>query len=251
VLPLQRADVEGIIDADPHATAVSKGVHSKKLIIGEVALEPDSSLYVEVPPNVPWIVQALDKDKRALYTLQRQFYTQPGERFTLSIPRSKFLNTCGGCHGSLTADPMDSIGPADIVTEASKVMATWNPQEQTRRAPVAQGARSSDFIAIDFVRDVQPLLDRHCVGCHQGGGLDLRGKSTRHYSVAYESLHQLRDPRSGNFAAKKYINEREALSAQSPLIDKLMSPGHRYLSDDELLMLIRWVDIGATFKGAM
>lgn len=251
VLPLQRADVEGIVDADPHATAVSKGVHSKKLIIGEVALEPDSSLYVEVPPNVPWIVQALDQHKRALYTLQRQFYTQPGERFTLSIPRSKFLNTCGGCHGSLTADPMDSIGPADIVTEASKVMATWNPQERTRRAPVAQGATPGDYIAIDFARDVQPLLDRHCVRCHQGGGLDLRGNPTRHYSVAYESLHQLRDPRSGNHADKKYINEREALSAQSPLIDKLMSEGHRYLSDDELLTLIRWIDIGATFRGAM
>jgi hypothetical protein len=130
-------------------------------------------------------------------------------------------------------------------------MATWNPQERTRRAPVAQGATPGDYIAIDFARDVQPLLDRHCVRCHQGGGLDLRGNPTRHYSVAYESLHQLRDPRSGNHADKKYINEREALSAQSPLIDKLMSEGHRYLSDDELLTLIRWIDIGATFRGAM
>ncbi|MCW8918809.1 MAG: hypothetical protein OQL08_08355 [Gammaproteobacteria bacterium] len=250
LLPLERGEVEGIRDADPHATAASKGVHGKKLIIGEVALEPDSSVYLQVPPNVPWIVQALDQERRALFTLQRQFYTQPGERFTLSIPRSKFLNTCGGCHGSLTADPMESIGPADITTEASRVMATWNPQEQRRREPVAKGATIADFIAIDFVRDIQPLLDRHCVRCHQGDGLDLRGTPTRHYSVAYESLHQLRDPASGNFADKKYINEREALSSQSPLIDKLLGDGHRYLDDDELLTLIRWIDIGATFKGA-
>lgn len=251
VLPLSRADIEGIEDADPHATAVSKGVHTKKLIIGEAALEPDSSLYLEVPPNVPWIVQALDQHKRAIYTLQRQFYTQPGERFTLSIPRSKFLNTCGGCHGSLTADPMESIGPADIVTEASRVMATWNPQEKKRRVPLARGASLSDYISIDFVRDVQPLLDEHCVGCHQGGGLDLRGTPTRHYSVAYESLHQLRDPRSGNFAAKKYINEREALSSQSLLIDTLLREDHRQLNEAELLTLIRWIDLGATFRGAL
>ena len=249
VLPLTRQDVEGIRDADPHATAVSKGVHTKKLIIGEVPLEADSSLYLEVLPNVAWIVQALDRDKRALYTLQRQFYTQPGERFTFSIPRSKFLNTCGGCHGSLTADPMQSIGPPDIVTEASKVMATWDPQEQRRREPVAKGARITDYISIDFLTDIQPLLDKHCVACHQDGALDLRGRPTRHYNVAYESLHQLRDPASGNFADKRYINEREALSSQSPLIDKLLSEDHAYLSDEELLTLIRWIDIGATYKG--
>jgi hypothetical protein len=194
-------------------------------------------------------VQALDKDKRALYTLQRQFYTQPGERFTFSIPRSKFVSSCGGCHGSLTADPMASIGPPDIVTEASKVMATWNKQQQQHREPVAKGAKITDFVSIDFVKDIQPLLDKHCVSCHNSGTLDLRGTPTRHYSVAYENLHQLRDPESGNFADKKYINEREALSSQSPLIDKLMSDGHHYLNDDELLLLIRWVDIGATFKG--
>jgi len=250
VLPLEKEDVEGIDDADPHATAVSKGVHTKKLIVGEVPLEQDSSLYVEVLPNVAWIIQALDKDKRAIYTLQRQFYTQPGERFTLSIPRSKFLNNCGGCHGSLTADPLDSIGPPDIVTEASRVMATWNPQEQRRRVPAGNGARITDYISIDFVKDIQPLLDKNCLSCHDKGELDLRGKPTRHYNVAYESLHQLRDPASGNFADKKYINEREALSSQSPLIDKLMSSDHAYLSGEELLMLIRWVDIGATFKGA-
>jgi len=249
VLPLSREDVEGIEDADPQATAVSKGVHTRKLIIGELPLEPDSSLYLEVPPNVAWIVQALDKDKRALYTLQRQFYTQPGERFTLSIPRSKFVNTCGGCHGSLTGDPMENIGPPDIVTEASRVMATWDPQERKRRIPAAKGARLTDYISIDFVKDIQPVLDKHCVACHSSGALDLRGTPTRHYSIAYESLLQLRDPASGNFADKKYVNEREALASQSPLIDKLMTADHRYLSDEELLLLIRWVDIGATFKG--
>ncbi len=250
VLPLTRQDIATVDAADPHATAVSLGVHTRKLIIGEVPLEQDSSLYVEVPPNVAWIIQALDKDKRAIYTLQRQFYTQPGERFTFSIPRSRFLTTCGGCHGSLTGDPMESIGPPDVVTEASKVMATWKLQHKERRTPVARGASLNDFVAIDYVKDVQPLLDKHCVACHQSGGLDLRGTPTRHYSVSYESLHQLRDPASGNFADKKYINEREALSSQSPLIDKLMTEGHRYLDDAQLLTLIRWIDIGATFKGA-
>jgi len=249
VLPLTKQDTINIIDADPHATAVSKGVHSKKLIIGEIALESDSSMYVEVPSNVAWIVQALDKDKRALFTLQRLFYTQPGERFTLSIPRSKFVNTCGGCHGSLTNNPMQGIGPADIVTEASKVIATWNKQEQKRRTPVAKGKKLQDFISIDFVKDIQPILNKHCVSCHDNAELDLSATKTRHYNQAYESLHQLSDPQSRNFADKKFINEREALSSQSPLIDKLMSEDHQYLNEKELLTLIRWIDIGATYQG--
>jgi len=232
-----------------HMPPPCKGVHSKKLIIGEIALESDSSMYVEVPSNVAWIVQALDKDKRALFTLQRLFYTQPGERFTLSIPRSKFVNTCGGCHGSLTNNPMQGIGPADIVTEASKVIATWNKQEQKRRTPVAKGKKLQDFISIDFVKDIQPILNKHCVSCHDNAELDLSATKTRHYNQAYESLHQLSDPQSRNFADKKFINEREALSSQSPLIDKLMSEDHQYLNEKELLTLIRWIDIGATYQG--
>ncbi len=249
VFPLTKQDTQNISDDDPFATAVSKGVHTKKLIFGEVALESDSSIYVEVPANVAWIVQALDKDKRALLTLQRMFYTQPGERFTLSIPRSKFVSTCGGCHGSLTREPMQGIGPADIVTEASKVVATWNKQEQKRRSPSAKGKKLTDYISIDFVKDIQPILNKHCVKCHSGGGLNLSELKTRHYNQAYESLHQLRDPQSHDFADKKYINEREALSSQSPLIDKLMTKDHNYLDDKDLLMLIRWIDIGATYKG--
>jgi len=249
VLPLTKEDTHNINDVDPFATAVSKGVHTKKLIISEVPLETDSSLYVEVPSNTAWIIQALDKHKRAIFTLQRLFYTQPGERFTLSIPRSKFISTCGGCHGSLTGKPMDNIGPADIVTEASKVIATWNKQDQKRRDPVAKSAKLTDFISIDFIKDIQPVLNKHCISCHNSGDLNLTNRKTRHYNQAYESLHQLRNPKSNNFADKKYINEREALSSQSLLIDKLMTSNHHYLNEDELLLLIRWIDIGATFKG--
>ncbi|RKZ61210.1 MAG: hypothetical protein DRR08_09290 [Candidatus Parabeggiatoa sp. nov. 2] len=250
IFPLSKADVQPIDDDDPFATAVSKGVHTKKGIVGEVPLEADGSLYVEVPPNVAWIVQALDANKRAVYTLQRMFSTQAGEKYTLSIPRSRFAGSCGGCHGSLTEKPTDGIGPFDIVTEASKVMATWNKQEHKRRNPAAKGAKMTDFISIDYVKDVQPILDKQCVKCHGSHtALDLTGEKTKHYTRSYETLHRLKEPDSGNFADKKYINEREALSSQSALIDLLMTQQHRYLTDEELLTLIRWIDIGATFKG--
>jgi hypothetical protein len=114
-------------------------------------------------------------------------------------------------------------------------------------------------MVVDFGRDIQPILNRHCVSCHHSdsapGGLDLRDMATDHYNKAYESLHQLREPASGNYADKRYINEREALSSESPLIDSLRGDSGRDhlrsegLTEQELLTLIRWIDLGATFKG--
>ena len=75
----------------------------------------------------------------------------------------------------------------------------------------------------------------------------------------------LRDPASGNHADKRFINEREALSVESYLIEKLLGreleapqeldtvgvhhPSTNGLSKEELLTLIRWIDLGATFIG--
>ena len=45
---------------------------------------------------------------------------------------------------------------------------------------------------VDYVSQVQPILDRHCVKCHSGAeaerGIDLTGDKTRFFSMSYESL---------------------------------------------------------------
>ena len=44
----------------------------------------------------------------------------------------------------------------------------------------------------DFTRDIQPLLDRHCVACHSAdrrdGGVDLSGDLTPLYSTSYWTM---------------------------------------------------------------
>ena len=206
----------------------------------------------------------------ALHSMNRWFYVQPGEKLTFSIPRRIFPTTCAGCHGALTGNSGDALGPPDIVSAASRVMATWDPVTGRRRAPYGQGNSAEDYISIDFRRDVQPILDTHCIRCHDGTnerltGLDLRSTPTEHYTTAYETLHRLADPDSGQQTAKKYINEREALAVESFLIEKLMGkeldapqnlgsgdaphPTAARLNEDEILTLIRWIDLGATFVG--
>lgn len=246
---------------DPFATSVSLGVHNKRVIVAEVPVEDDGSFYVEVPTQVPLIVQGLNEDKMAMHSMNRWFYLQPGEKLTFSIPRSIFPLRCSGCHGSLTGDVAEGVGPVDLYSASSAVMATWNNVEGVRRKPFGYGKKKSDYLAVDYRKDVQPIFDRHCVSCHSGkksnSKLDLRDIKTKHYNRSYENLHALREEESGNHASKKYINEREALSAESPLIRMLVNDkgvAHMKgdsLTPDEMLTLIRWVDLGATFKGGV
>jgi mono/diheme cytochrome c family protein len=255
---------------DPFATPVSQGVHARKQIVAEVPLESDGTFYAQIPPEVPLIIQGLNHHKMALHSMNRWFYVQPGEKLTFSIPRKIFPTLCTGCHGSLTGNSQHALGPPDVVSSASRVMATWDLATNRRRPPYNGDQPRAAYLTVDYRRDVQPILDQHCVSCHDGSGpeavgLDLRGTPTEHYSVSYETLHMLRDPASGNHADKRFINEREALSVESYLIEKLLGreleapqeldtvgarhPSTGGLSKEELLTLIRWIDLGATFIG--
>ena len=248
-VPPHKQDLAPVKNDDPFATTISQGIHTQKRIVAEIPLSPDGSFYTEVPTNVPLIIQGLNRQKMALHSMNRWFYVQAGEKLTFSIPRTIFTTRCSGCHGALTGKETDGIGPFELVSAASKVMANWDNALNEQKAPFMTNIKSASFIAIDFQKDIQPILETHCVSCHNAGDLDLRNTPTNNYTVAYESLHQLREPASGNYADKKYINEREALAIESPLIEKIMGhPENNPLTEEELLTLIRWIDLGATFK---
>ena len=64
--------------------------------------------------------------------------------------------------------------------------------------------------AMSFLRDVQPIFDRHCTGCHSGlkpaGGLDFSGGLTstpggRTRNVAYDTIF------SRNLVARSNVHE--------------------------------------------
>ncbi len=268
-IPPTREDLAPIrregADADPFASAVGLGVHTRQRIVSEIPLEPDGSFYARVPTQVPLIVQGLGPDRMAIHSMNRWFYVQPGERLTLSIPRPIFATRCGNCHGALTGDRKDALGPPDVTTAASRVLATWDEALDERRA-----AHPAAPISIDFQRDVQPILQRRCVRCHGGegapaGGLDLRPTPDGPWTVAYTSLHRLEEPASGDHGRKRYINEREALSFESPLMELVtgrslgahadwVAPGKPHPDDpplhrEEVATLARWIDLGATFLG--
>ena len=222
----------------------------RRFIIAEVPVEEDGSLRVALPSEVAFDVQTLNPLRMALRSPNRWLYCHPGERHTLSIPRKLYAQTCSGCHGGITGDPVDTLRRPDGVTSASHMQAVWDAEKYERRVPMNWQLGGLVAVTdIDFERDLRPILAEKCADCHSGGdpagGLDLAG--------------------SGTFQAlDRYINQRESLAIESELLEKLLGrelhaagtptndvphPSSSPLSEDELLAFIRWIDLGATRTG--
>jgi hypothetical protein len=107
---------------------------------------------------------------------------------------------------------------------------------------------------LDFPRDIQPILDRHCLECHHNkrkdGGVMLTGDHGPLYSHSYFSLtvtHQLADGR--NRAASNHP-PRALGSGAAPLLNKFESSHYGVkASEAELLKLRLWLDSGAAYPG--
>ena len=114
-----------------------------------------------------------------------------------------------------------------------------------------------------YPTDVQPILDRHCVRCHNGqdpkAAPDLRGELTTMFSRSYEALMQgkwvntIQEWNGGNYA----MMHAEAAppytygSHRSRLVD-LLRKGHyeAQLPREEFIRLVTWIDCGAPYYGS-
>ncbi|MFV1965494.1 MAG: hypothetical protein ACC628_08745 [Pirellulaceae bacterium] len=280
VLPMspdlaKAVDTSRIRNGDPESSLVSNGIHPMKRLVGEVPLASDGSIVARVPSNTPLIIQSLNADRMALRQEARYYFFAPNETFTISPSRSETFQTCAACMGAMDGNPKSLFGPINPFAGQGLVEALV----QAGDTPPEMGLEPEQRMGIDFVRDIQPLLDRHCVACHKGkdagAKLRLAGRKTTYFNQAYENLMQLEDPESGWYGRKRYVSERDALAIESYLIEKIYgrelkapreltgdaphpSPAlfreHGLepapLSDGDRMLMVRWIDMGATFRGA-
>ncbi|MBM4032488.1 MAG: hypothetical protein FJ291_11980 [Planctomycetes bacterium] len=202
------------------------GSFTLERVLGTVPVEPDGSALFEVPAGIPLFVVAWDEANNSVKRMQSFFTLMPGE--TLS---------CVGCHESRAATP-----PAG----APLAMAL-------RSAP----ARIEGFDGLpevfDFPRDIQPLLDRHCVRCHSSqkrdGKVVLEGERSETFSISYAALTlagQISDGRNREGNKRPY----SIGSSASPLLKKVK--GEHYdvkVSPREELTLRLWIECGAPYPG--
>ena len=114
-----------------------------KRIIGTVPVEADGSANFEVPANLPIAMQPLDERGCALALMRSWTTAMPGE-----------VQSCLGCH-----ERQNNTSAAIRNTLAMR-------KPPARIAPFYGPLRG-----FSFEREVQPVLDRHCVSCHNGKAL--------------------------------------------------------------------------------
>ena len=116
------------------------GTFTLQRILGTVPVEPDGSAYIEVPALRSLFFVALDENRRTVKRMQSFVTVQPGE-----------VSGCVGCHEHRTQGPQFSDAYRRSLTEGAP--AKIKPIEGVPDV-------------MDFPRDIQPVLNKHCVECH-------------------------------------------------------------------------------------
>jgi hypothetical protein len=204
------------------------GTFTLERILGTVPVEADGSAFFETPAMRSLFFVALDEKDQAVKRMQSFATVEPGE-----------TQSCVGCHDRRSETP-----PAA------------NP-----RMPLAAQRKPSPIEAIpgapdvpDFPRDVQPVLDRNCVGCHnwdkREGGLVLSGDRGPMFSHSYYSLVVWRQVADGrNYPQSNY--PPRALGSGGSAVMKKMGPSHYGVkpSAADLQTVRLWLDAGAPYPG--
>ena len=210
-----------------------------KRVLGTVPVESDGSAAFTIPANTPIFVQPLDDEGKALQLMRSWFVGMPGE-----------VVSCTGCH--------ESRGTA-VVTRPTLASSRPLSRIEPWHAPVH---------GFSFPDDVQPVLDRHCVACHDGTqALDLRGdeyitdwssqisgncgpSQGGNFSVAYANLHRyVRRP--GIESDLHTLTPGEFHADTTELVQMLRDGRHHNvrLDRDAWDSLITWIDLNAPFHG--
>ncbi|TKG89847.1 formylglycine-generating enzyme family protein [Puteibacter caeruleilacunae] len=211
------------------------GAWDAKKILGTVPVYEDGSAHFKVPANTPIAVQPLDEKGQAVQVMRSWFTAMPGEKLS-----------CVGCHEDQNMIPQAKFTRA--VRE--------NPSEIKEWYGPARGFR--------FKTEVQPVLDRYCVGCHKSDNkaipdftrkkednpeIDKRKGSTR-FTPSYANLHKyVRRP--GNEGDYHIQNPYEYHAGTSELIQLLRKGHHNVELDEEAWSrLITWIDLNVPDKGS-
>ncbi len=270
-------DPSTVRNGDPASTVVSNGIHGRRWIIGPAPVQADGSLYVRLPAKAPVFLETVNADEMAVgMHHDRWIFLNDGEPLGFGVATPTFNQFCGGCHGAYSGNPADAQGIFDLLTSASVTEATHDAKE-VRKEPL-DATQPAVFDQFSFRTNIEPVLDTKCAtsGCHSNddaaGGLDLSkdagGTYTGPWSNTYESLMVLGSGSGGADEGawqKEYVAERSARAIRSYLVEKIMDreldaprtltkagcKSAEVLTDDEKNLIVKWIDLGATYLGAV
>lgn len=211
------------------------GTFTLERIVGTVPVEPDGSAYMELPALRSFFFVALDEKDLSVKRMQSFLTVQPGE-----------TTSCLGCHEQRTRSSQN-------VYRSSTVMALRRPPSQ-----VESIADVPDVL--DYPRDIQPILNELCVGCHgyektdqggpRAGRLVLSGDRGPMFSHSYYMMtiaglfsDGRNQPRS-NYAPRQ-------LGTSASRILRMLDGAHQGVqaSPQQKKLLRLWIESGAAYPG--
>jgi len=237
---------------------VSAGAtYAPKKVWGFINVEEDGSARFKVPARQPIYFLPLDEDGMAVQRMRTFTHLMPGE-----------TQGCVGCHADRNyyGVPVRSKRPVAMAKKAQEPeMPTWG------------------LSGFSYTREVQPILDKHCVECHgredPAAGLELTGDKTDFFNISYENLVRKGTPSEdfiiGGTSEKfnnKYTswiptyNGQEAnilqitpgeWGAKASLLAKKIDDGHKNkkgesrikLTANEKLRIYMWLDLNVPYYG--
>ena len=206
-----------------------------KRILGTVPVETDGSAYFSVPADTFIFFQLLDENDMMIHSMRSGTVVQSGEQ-----------TGCLGCHDNrLAAPPPHQATPIALKRTPSVITPWYGPPRM-----------------FSFMAEVQPVLNRNCVQCHDfdkpaGRKLVLAADRDPFFNAAYTELW-----RKGYIkaigAGPAGIQQAYAWGSHSSRIVKIIREGHPAGSGgptrDQLKLdresfdrIVTWIDINAPY----
>jgi len=202
------------------------GSYTLNRVLGTVPVESDGSVNMEVPPLRSLQFVALDDNDLSVKRMLSFLTVMPGE-----------VTTCIGCHENRTTPPR----------VAPNVQATKRPPSRITNIPNTPEI-------FDYPRDIQPIIDKHCLSCHDvdkyAGRTLLTGDRGPMFTHSYFTLSAKMQIADGRDLARGNYPPYTIGSSASPLMNKF-DPSHYDVKPTrhELRMVKLWIDASATFPG--
>jgi len=196
-----------------------------RYVLGTVPVEEDGSVHLTVPAEREILFQLIDENGLAVQSMRSATYLQAGE-----------VMVCEGCHEQRHRAPIRS----DDVPLAMR-------RDPSKLVPDVDG--SNPF---SYPRLVQPVLDKHCVACHDQIGEKAPNLARRpiknHWYASYVSLVKDYGFYSYGNPVRTYP---ESFGAKTSKLYQLLKNGHYdvELSDEEMHRLTLWLDCCSIFYG--
>jgi len=236
---VKRGDVKSllILEALPKPVNFSGGMDltsfsgsfNLERVLGTVPVEADGSASFYAPAGRPLFFVSLDGQGLSVKRMQSFANLMPGETFT-----------CIGCHE-------ERAGAVEARRSEAALLAL-------QRAPSTIRPFAGFPDVLDFQRDMQPVLNRNCVSCHnaekRAGNLNLCDAQTPRFSNAYMALatrNEFADGRNGLGNQPP----RTLGSSASPILKRL-SGGHHDVraSEADWRTVWLWIEAAAPYAGS-